>query len=387
MKKTDLRLSELIARCLLGIATEQERGRLQAWLDADPGHEEEYARIAERMRRDLLTADPADARRAWKVFEGRLPGRLRRRLQVRRVWRYAAAVVVLAVLLAGGLWYALPSMDDGRVADIVPGSPKAMLQTGTGEEVEIFPELSDVGTQTAGWAVHNDKGVLRYDAPTRADSIRGLYHTLTVPRGGEYAVLLADGTRINVNSESRLRYPVVFAPADTVRRVYVSGEAYFQVARHETLPFEVCTAHGTVRIYGTKFNVHDYADEGLTVVTLSEGAVSYVVDGREHRLSPGGQLTYDHATGRVEERQVDAAIYCSWIDGVFEFSGMPLERIMRQLARWYDIDYRFEDEGLEGRLFTGIAFRNAPLQNLLDQIEKTTRIHFEVKNRTIIITN
>lgn len=387
MKKLDLRLPELITRCLLGIATEEERGQLRAWLDADPAHGEEYARIAERLRRDLLTAEPTDAQQAWHTFESRLPGRMRRRLQMRRAWKYAAAAVVLVAVLAGGLWHALPSTDEGRVAAIVPGSPKATLQTGAGEEVEIFPELTGVETRTPGWTMHNDKGVLRYDAPAHTDSIRSLYHTLTVPRGGEYAVLLADGTKINVNSESRLRYPVVFAPSDTVRRVYVSGEAYFRVARHESLPFEVCTAHGTVRVLGTKFNVHEYADEGMTVVTLSEGAVTYTVGGRTYSLAPGGQLTCDHATGRVEERQVDAAIYCSWIDGMFEFSGMPLERIMRQLARWYDIDYRFDDEGLEGRLFTGIAFRNAPLQNLLDQIEKTTRIHFEIKDRTIIITN
>ena len=229
--------------------------------------------------------------------------------------------------------------------------------------------------------------VVRYDMPTRADSIRSQWHTLTVPRGGEYTVLLADGTKICVNSESRLRYPVVFAPADTVRRVFVSGEAYFQVARHESLPFEVCTEHGTVRVYGTKFNVHDYADEGRTVVTLLEGKVGYTVGGHEYRLSPGGQLTLDHASGRVEEKAVDALAYCSWIDGVFEFNSMPLERIMKQLSRWYDVDYRFENQELKRRLFTGITFRRAPLRNLLDQIEKTTRIHFKIENRTIIITN
>ena len=223
--------------------------------------------------------------------------------------------------------------------------------------------------------------------PTRADSIRSQWHTLTVPRGGEYTVLLADGTKICVNSESRLHYPVVFAPADTVRRVFVSGEAYFQVARHESLPFEVCTEHGTVRVYGTKFNVHDYADEGRTVVTLLEGKVGYTVGGHEYRLSPGGQLTLDHASGRVEEKAVDALAYCSWIDGVFEFNSMPLERIMKQLSRWYDVDYRFENQELKRRLFTGITFRRAPLRNLLDQIEKTTRIHFKIENRTIIITN
>ena len=359
-------LAELITRCLLGIATADEQQRLQAWLDASPEHRAEYERMLSRLRADLLAEE---------------------RLAFRRMSKYVAAAVVVLAFLSAALWYALPRMDDERVAAIVPGSPKAMLQVEGGEEVEIFPDMTDVETHASAWTMRNEGGILRYDMPTRADSIRSQWHTLSVPRGGEYTVLLADGTKICVNSESRLRYPVVFAPADTVRRVFVSGEAYFQVARHESLPFEVCTEHGTVRVYGTKFNVHDYADEGRTVVTLLEGKVGYTVGGHEYRLSPGSQLTLDHASGRVEEKAVDALAYCSWIDGVFEFNSMPLERIMKQLSRWYDVDYRFENQELKRRLFTGITFRRAPLRNLLDQIEKTTRIHFKIENRTIIITN
>ena len=380
-------LAELITRCLLGIATAEEQQRLQAWLDASPEHRAEYERMVNRLRADLLAEEPADARRAWRVFEQHLSVGVRRRLAFRRMSKYVAAAVVVLAFLSAALWYALPRMDDERVAAIVPGSPKAMLQVEGGEEVEIFPDMTDVETHASAWTMRNEGGILRYDMPTRADSIRSQWHTLSVPRGGEYTVLLADGTKICVNSESRLRYPVVFAPADTVRRVFVSGEAYFQVARHESLPFEVCTEHGTVRVYGTKFNVHDYADEGRTVVTLLEGKVGYMVGGHEYRLSPGGQLTLDHASGRVEEKAVDALAYCSWIDGVFEFNSMPLERIMKQLSRWYDVDYRFENQELKRRLFTGITFRRAPLRNLLDQIEKTTRIHFKIENRTIIITN
>ena len=382
-----MKLSDLITRHLLGIATGEEERRLQDWLDASAEHRAQYARLVERLHTDLLAEEPADVRREWARFEGRLPLHERRMLGVRRLIKYAAAAVVVLAVLAGGLWYLLPDAGDGRVAAIVPGSPKAMLETGSGEGVEIFPDASAVEQQTDTWAVRNEKGVLRYDLPTRADSLRSLFHTLTVPRGGEYAVVLADGTKINVNSESRLRYPVVFAPSDSVRRVYVSGEAYFQVARNEEMPFEVHTGHGVVRVLGTKFNVHDYADEGYTAVTLTEGAVVYVSGGQTYLLKPGDQLVHDHVSGRIGEQPVDALAYCSWIDGVFEFTGMPLDRIMRQLSRWYDFSYRFEDPALEKRLFTGIAFRNVPLQTLLRQIEKTTRIHFMIEDRTIIITN
>lgn len=382
-----MNISELIVRHLLGTAADEEEDRLQHWLQASPEHRAEYARLVERLRADLLTGEPADVRRAWRDFETRLPARARRTLAVRRLWRYACVACVVLAMLAGGIRWLVTQPDDRRVAAIVPGTTRAVLQTGEGEGVELFPETADVENAGHGRAVRNEQGVLRYDLPSPADSVRSLFHTLTVPRGGEYRVVLADGTRIYLNAESRLRYPVVFTPADTVRRVWVSGEAYFQVARNESRPFEVHTGHGTVRVYGTKFNVHDYADEHRTVVTLSEGSVGFLADGREHRLSPGGQLTRDHATGRVEVRQVDAAVYCSWIDGMFEFNGMPLGRIMQQLARWYDIEYRFADPRLGDRLFTGIAFRKAPLSELLRQIEKTTQIHFKTEKRTIVISN
>lgn len=382
-----MNLSELITRHLLGIATDDDERRLREWLQASAEHRAEHARLLERLRADLLTEEPADARRAWRAFESQLPTSERRAFTLRRLWRYAGAACVVLAVLAGSIWWLAPRIDDRRVAAIVPGTTRAVLQTGEGEGVEIFPETAEVETAKQGWAMRNEKGVLRYDLPSPADSVHHLLHTLSVPRGGEYTVVLADGTKIYLNAESRLRYPVAFTPADTVRRVWVSGEAYFQVARNESLPFEVHTEHGTVRVYGTKFNVHDYADEHQTVVTLSEGSVGFTVGGREHRLLPGGQLAYDHATGRVEVRQVDAAVYCSWIDGMFEFNGMPLERIMQQLARWYDIDYRFADPQLGRRLFTGIAFRQAPLKELLNQIEKTTQIHFEIEKRIIVISN
>ena len=382
-----MHLSELIVRHLLGITTDEEEGRLEHWLQASPEHRAEYERLRERLRADLLTEEPADARRAWRDFESQLPVPARRIFAMRRMWRYACAACVVLAVLAGGIWWLVPRLDDRQVAAIVPGTMRAVLQTGEGEGVEIFPETADMDAAGRVGAMRNENGVLRYDLPSRADSVHSLFHTLSVPRGGEYRVVLVDGTKIYLNAESRLRYPVVFTPSDTVRRVWVSGEAYFQVARNENLPFEVHTEHGTVRVYGTKFNVHDYADERQTVVTLSEGSVGFTADGREHRLTPGGQLTYDHATGRVEVRQVDAAVYCSWIDGMFEFNGMPLERIMQQLARWYDIDYRFANPQLGDRLFTGIAFRKAPLSELLKQIEKTTQIHFKIEKRTIVISN
>ena len=225
-------LAELITRCLLGIATAEEQQRLQTWLDSSPEHRAEYERMLNRLRADLLAEEPADARRAWRVFEQHLSVGVRRRLAFRRMSKYVAAAVVVLAFLSAALWYALPRMDDERVAAIVPGSPKAMLQVEGGEEVEIFPDMTDVETHASAWTMRNEGGILRYDMPTRADSIRSQWHTLTVPRGGEYTVLLADGTKIR------------HAYQDGQERIYAGSLVYDQGV-FESAPF------GGGRIVGT----------------------------------------------------------------------------------------------------------------------------------------
>ena len=340
-----------------------------------------------RLRADLLAEESADARRAWRVFEQHLSVGVRRRLAFRRMSKYVAAAVVVLAFLSAALWYALPRMDDERVAAIVPGSPKAMLQVEGGEEVEIFPDMTDVETHASAWTMRNEGGILRYDMPTRADSIRSQWHTLTVPRGGEYTVLLADGTKICVNSESRLRYPVVFAPADTVRRVYVSGEAYFQVARHETLPFEVCTAHGTVRVYGTKFNVRAYKGENCWV-NLAEGSVEVSTeDGRRHvTMKPDDQVCYTTDHRLLVESGVDASASLAWMSGGLKLHGLTLREIANILERKYSVEIHVSPD-LAGELFNCHFDSTITLQEALKLLSESGRFKYREKGNEIYFYN
>lgn len=385
--KESFKISELIAKYLLETATEEEKKYLQKWLQDSPNNQKEYDSIMERLRTDLLSDDPVNAHQAWKDFEDKLPVSGRRKFMIRRWSKYASIVILILFSVWMSIWYFIPSLDNEQLSMIVPGSAKAILQTSDGEGVEIFPEIEEIEDRMGNYILRNEHGVLRYDMTSRMDSIRSFYHTLTIPRGGEYTIVLADGTKIYLNSESTLKYPVVFSPSDTVRKVFVSGEAYFQVAKNEQLPFEVHMSNGIIKVYGTKFNVHDYADEDMTIVTLSDGNIGYEIGKDEYKLMPGEQVVYNRSVNKIEKSKVDASMYTSWIDGVFEFNSMPLKRIMKQLARWYDVDYRFENKELEEHLFTGIAYKHAPLSELLKQIEKTTRIRFSIQERTIIISN
>jgi hypothetical protein len=297
-----------------------------------------------------------------------------------------AAAIALLLVFAGYMYWSQPI--EKYISPIVAGSPKTLLLTETGDKVQVLPTIRVVKT-TGNKEIFNERGVLRYDrlpSQLKMEFKEDVYHTLQVPRGGEYQVILSDGTHIYLNAESAIRFPVVFVPGDKVRKVSVVGEAYFEVAHNEQVPFEVQTSHGVVRVYGTKFNVRDYADEEATTITLAEGSVGYTAVGKEYMLKPGMQSDYNHGTHQVILRSVDIASYTSWITGTFEFNSMTLQDIMSRLGRWYNVDYQFSDSALRHLLFTGVAFRNAPLENILKQIEITTQIHFIIKDRKIIIS-
>ncbi len=379
------KVSRLITKNLLGEASEEEKRQLQEWLEASPSHQREYAQWVKRLQHDLSQDEPSPYA-AWKVFNQRMHPQRSRFLRTSYLYAYAA-VLVVAVLFGG-----LASFHQEPPVNtlIVPGSAKAQLITENGEDIEIKPQLQIQFTQTAlEREVHNEDGILHYDQiPLPADSLKDTYHTLSVPKGGEYQIILADGTHIYLNSDSQIKYPIVFTETDSVREVYIKGEAYFNVAHNESKPFKVHTQHGTIQVLGTKFNVHDYEDEEQAIITLSEGSISYAADeSKAYMLKPNEQIVYHKNEGKIVQQSTDASSYSSWIDGIFEFNGMPLELIMKQLSRWYDVSYQFNDPQLKQHQFTGITYRHATLESLLQLIEKTTSIHFTLKERTIYISN
>lgn len=385
------RIAEIIAKTIVQTATEDEKRKLQEWVDESPEHRRELDSIMKRLRKDMLEPHPADTAAQWKVFAGQLPSKTRWRLRLQGMARYAAAAAVLAaVLLIGALWWH-PSTDKRTAAlPIVPGSEKALLLTDKGTDGTPLTAQGGMTTKLPEVMIQSKGGTLHYDLQIQPQAVaRTIYHTLKVPRGGEYRLILSDGTKIHLNSASQVTYPVCVSPHDSLRRVSVQGEAFFDVAHSDAQPFEVVMEdQSRVRVYGTRFNVHSYEEDDYSAVTLVQGSVDFTSpEGERLMLRPGEQAVYHRAGHRSTMEAVDASAYTSWIDGVFEFDSLPLEQIMRQLSRWYDVDYRFEDASLSKHSFTGVAYKHAPLQNLLKTIEKTTHIHFTIKDRTIIISD
>ena len=213
-----------------------------------------------------------------------------------------------------------------------------------------------------------------------------VFHEISTPRGGQYQVILSDGTRVWLNAETTLRFPVVFSGAD--RHVDLLGEAYFEVAKDQRRPFRVMTAGSLVEVFGTHFNVNAYADEAAVRTTLLEGRVgvrpSSGASGHTLRmLSPGQQASVKpDGTVRVDDR-ADTEEAIAWKNGRFHFNSADIRAIMRQIARWYDAEVVFE--GNPELHFTGQITRRDEVSRVLQMMEMTGEVRFRIEGRKIIV--
>ena len=210
------------------------------------------------------------------------------------------------------------------------------------------------------------------------------FNTITVPLGGEYGVILSDGTQVWLNSGSTLKYPVTFKKDKRV--VSLNGEAFFKVAK-SAVPFVVSTFDIDVQVLGTSFNVSAYGNDDCVMTTLVSGSVLVSSNHAEKqlRMEPGNVLSYTKSTACMNMEKCDPDIYTSWINGEFKFRDMRLEDIMKKVNRWYNCQIRFEDPSVKELRFSGAAERDRPVEYLLELIQKVTEVNFEIENKTIVL--
>ena len=209
------------------------------------------------------------------------------------------------------------------------------------------------------------------------------YHSLEIPKGGEYRLQLADGSRIWLNSESSLRYPVKFGLHR--REIFLSGEIYLEVIPDTQRPFIVHTANRTIKVLGTRFNVRNYPTDSLWSTTLVEGKIQIGHNDTTYILKPGEQYTASRQEGRPQISSVNPALYTSWISGKIIFHNERLEEIIRQLQRWYDFEVFYTDPQLKGLHFGGAINKYNSFQVVLKYLERTADLHFDIQGRTVIV--
>ena len=298
--------------------------------------------------------------------------------------RYAAVIAILFIVGAGVFYFnETRKQEQPGLAnlDILPARGIAVLRLSDGREVPLDKVF--VIRDKEGAMIKNDSlQILDYTLAEKRSEL--LYNTITVPAGGEYRVLLSDGSSVRLNSCSALTYPVAFA--GDVREVKLTGEAYFDVAKSDK-PFIVNTANIDVRVLGTSFNLSDYTADHEASVTLVAGKVS--VRGRdeqkEFNITPGMRFEYNKENKQVKLEEVDPELYISWMLGIFKFEDMRLEDIMVKLNRWYDCSVAYKDSTLQNLRFTGAAEKDRSASYLLELIETITDVKFEINGKNILV--
>ena len=388
----DENIARLIRHSLIGELSELERGELEAWLHDSEEHQVLFEKIKKEIRispeRSFFCS--LNDEEAWQKFKIATRER-KQRVYIRKILTYAA-IIVLPLAVVAGFWFlnqeknTLP-MASERVAEITPGKSRAVLITAD----QIVHELNGLQEQREievgnGMVIKQGGANLEYDslvAPVQEATLA--MNTLKIPRGGEFRLKLSDGTNVYLNSASELKYPVCFDEKE--RKVYLSGEAYFEVTKDSDRPFYVVTEEVQIRVYGTEFNVNTN-QQGKIHTVLVNGKVGVKKRGMtgEIAMKPGELASFDRKAGTFEVKEVDVRQYVLWKDGYFTFENESLEQILNTLSLWYDVDVFFQSESAKQLVFTGYMKRYSDISEILDAITDVVGVNFTINGKTIIVS-
>lgn len=385
-------IAELAGKFLKGEITGEERARLFAWIEQD---------YRNRLLWEKLTRE-AYLQQQLDTFNGQEPGAAWQKLlsairsapeetappKRRHIMYYAAAAAVVAALLILGVkFFAKDPPPPSPIAvvktldDIHPGAPKAQLVLGNGKVVNLLAGAKDSIRESDGTRAATEKNELRYAAASD-DMAAPTYNSVLTPRGGEYKLVLSDGTKVWLNAASGIRFPTKFNGAE--RRVYIEGEAYLEVQKDADHPFVVSTPKTDITVLGTSFDVKTYADEPYDRTSLVDGRVRISTKTASAVLEPGMQSMVT-AGGRIQTGDADLEEALAWKNGQFVFQHESLESICRKLSRWYNVDFVFKNTSSKNLHFTGRLDKDDHITGLLKALEATCHVRFDQSGLTLTV--
>ena len=300
-------------------------------------------------------------------------------------WRWVAVASVLVFVVSSLFFYFVenPQRSEmhGQRGDGVENAGSVRLVLADREEMLLETGYDEKQLNSLGIFLSVGPRVLDYTRVKGQDSLVG-EHTLVVPKGCLYKVILSDGTKVTLNADSRMRFPVVLGPS--CRKVYLEGEAYFDVKRDENAPFLVVGRDFSVKVLGTMFNVMDYKDEKQSSVTLLSGSVEMYMKDTVVCLSPGKQVVIEKGKF-MGLRPVDPLPYVSWMEDKFCFESERLENVLRKLGRWYDVVIECDRDEVNDICFTGYIPNDIGLKEVLKLLEETADIEFIERDEKILV--
>lgn len=380
-------IARLIAKQISGELDKEEQIRLENWRKESPENERLFKEIRneENITANLRRRNSFNKDMGWeKVNEGIQKYHFRKR--VLRICRYAAMLAMPLVIAALVTFQIInENRNDKTIAAtelILPGSTKATLTLDNGEIVDLTATKGERLEESDGTLIKIDSAALNYKHGANAADGKIAYNKVSVPRGGEYKLVLSDGTKIHLNSMSSLRFPVSFG--SKTRQVELDGEAYFEVSKTGQ-PFIVNTNGMDVEVLGTTFNLSAYKGEPRQTTLVSGSVRVRTGNGNSRIIKPSQQASIAPGANQIEVRTVDTAFYTSWIHGKIKFKDQRLEDIMKTLSRWYDMDIVYADKEAKNLRFGCYVNRYEEISPLLELLRNTGSVKIETKGKTIKI--
>ncbi|MFY0600117.1 MAG: FecR domain-containing protein [Cyclobacteriaceae bacterium] len=385
------RIADLIVEKLKGNISAEDNSELQFWLDESEDNQDLFDKVnQDQYLLDKLSIyELFNNEKAWASLESKLPQSKVVKFSSPIMLRYAASILLPLVLISSLLYFYLETRPQDSLANvdetIHPGTQKATLILSDGEQVDLQHTDAPKTIQQGIVQVKNQNQTLAYSIDEEepvTEQAPVIYNELITPRGGNYNLTLEDGTTVWLNAASTLKFPVAFT--DTIRQVYLVGEAYFDVS-HDGKPFIVSTDERDIRVLGTSFNVSAYTDESNLITTLVEGSVMLQTPTTAEVLKPNDQAIVSFTDDQIEITTVNTSIYTSWVDGKIEFSYDNMEAVMRKLSRWYDFEYTFENLDAQKFHFSASLDNSENISAILEMIKLTTDINLKLEDNTIVI--
>lgn len=387
LSETDIEY--LIAKSLTEELSEEEQRRLSGWRNESPDHERLYTQIlhGQYFPDQYEQYNQIDTRKAWNRFRHHVNASR----SIGRAWRYAAAIA-LPFLVLGGWAYYYYMGQDGQSSDAVPqfdtSFSEATLVSDAGKQplaqLDSMQQIP-IGKGRATLVRKGELSLLEQSQPVADKDTVAPDNTLLTEVGKEYRITLSDGTRVHLNYNTQLKFPVVFGKK--ARVVYLKGEAYFEVAHDAERPFYVVTENIKIKQYGTAFNVNAYSSRNTSVV-LVRGSVSLLMDGSDAEIlmKPHQRAIIAKEGKQVQLEEVNIEKYTAWNDGYFFFEDEPLENIMETLANWYDVKVVYESPEIKRLRFTGALDRYSKVNQTLRAIGRTVDVKIRITGRTIVFS-
>ena len=383
--KLDHETEDWLIAFLSGELDEREEENVRVWLEASQENRNAYESLMKDYLRIRWVQEDVHIReeQAKKIIFSSLKKK-------RNLTPYYGVAASIAVLLIVTLFFFI--REDKQVvseklvvSEIKPIQSKAMLVLSTGEQIQLTKSTQKIQEQDGSVLKIDSVMGVQYDALSTQRVEKPIYNKIVVPRGGEYFVTLSEGTKVWLDADSELEYPVFFS--GDFREVKLKGNAYFCVTKKNDKPFVVRAGEFSLKVYGTEFNVNAYDLQNIETVRVNGSIVFKAnISTPERMMAPNELAVSDSRTGQSEIHQVDIYPYIAWKNQNIVFVNERLESIMEKMARWYDVTVFFQDESLKDLRFDCNMRRYADIRDLFFFLEKTSNARFALNGRTVVIS-